>query len=176
VTNRFPFLLRGLILTIFCGVSLTTQADSPMTAPSNQIIWSRNHRYYALSDVKNDQVTGYQGSVQGRGKKLWMQKGWVRNAFLTHDGQHFIVGYPGQNLLSLQHAPNETMLWFYKSGKLIRRVTLDQLIHDRKNLQPTVSHYYWGHIEGLDKNEALIVTTVEKRTFRFDREGRLKRS
>ena len=49
------------------------------------------------------------------------------------------------------------MLTFWKDGKLVRTVTVDELIPDKKILRRTVSHYSWGSISGIAKNGLLEV-------------------
>jgi hypothetical protein len=60
------------------------------------------------------------------------------------------------------------MLTFWKDGKLVRTVTVDELIPDKKILQRTVSHYSWGSISGLTKNGLLEVILEDGSKHYFD--------
>ncbi len=72
------------------------------------------------------------------------------------------------NLLPVNHKEDEVMLYFFREGKLINYVTLDQLIKDPENLQRTVSHIYWGNYLGFDEEGHYVLETVENRKIVFD--------
>ncbi|WP_411825565.1 hypothetical protein [Luteolibacter sp. AS25] len=89
-------------------------------------------------------------------------------AFLCDDGRHFITAYGGLNLLPLNYKGSDVLLTFWKDGELVRTVTVDELIPDKKVLQRTVSHYSWGYISGVTKTGLLEVILEDDRKHYFD--------
>jgi hypothetical protein len=94
--------------------------------------------------------------------------GWFRVASLADDGEHFVAGYWGMNLIPLNYDKQLVMLYFFKRGELLNHVTLEQIIRDNSKLRRTASHYAWGNFLGLDKSGRYVVETVEGRRIRFD--------
>lgn len=79
-----------------------------------------------------------------------------------------LVSHPGGNLLPRDHAPHETMLWFYERGRLVREVGLREIVPDARHLEPTVSHVRWGDVLGFDGANRCRVRTVERTLAAFD--------
>lgn len=105
--------------------------------------------------------------ITGR-QVLWALKGWFRDAYLTDDGAHLVTGYDGLNLLQRDYQSDTTMLTFWRQGRKVRDVPLSEMIADVSRLVPTVSHYLWGHSEGIDSEGRFVVHTIENRRIAFD--------
>lgn len=158
---RRGFWLIGIGILVLAAAS----ADEPLPAVADKKVYSLNKKFYAFLDVRKKLTTVHQVGKPG---KLWEMQGWFRVAALSNDGEYLVVGYHGMNLLNLNYSPDQVMLSFYRLGKLIRTVTLNELVRDLGHLQRTASHYLWGSYLGFDKNNHYLVETVEKRTIAFD--------
>ena len=144
-----------IILVLACAVPAF--ADSPLPPPAVQTTKSENKRFEVISDPEK----GTRCIDLSSSKELWKLPDWYRWAFLCDDGRHFITAYGGLNLLSLSYKGSDVMLTFWDSGKLIKKVTVDELIPDKKILKRTVSHYSWGSITGITKSGLLEVALAD---------------
>ncbi len=102
------------------------------------------------------------------GQVLWSMAGWFRLAALSDDGETLVAGYDGMNLLPLDYSPDLVILTFYRRGKPVATVTLDEVIDDFAALERTVSHYNWGHYLGFDDAGRYVIETVEGHRIAFD--------
>ena len=152
-------------LIILCfGLALleaTSRADTPLPGPTRTETFSPDGKIIAVSDPESNSTTLFRVSPDGDRTKLWAMHGWHRSLHVHNDGEHVVIGYPGLNLLPLNHRRSEPMLHFLRKGELLRVVPLDELITDRRNLHRTVSHYAWGSVRGFDKAGRLMVATNE---------------
>jgi hypothetical protein len=139
-------------------------ADQPLPAPFDQRINSANKGYYALLSAREKRTAAYDASSK---TKLWEMSGWFRVAALADDGEHFITGYDGVNLIPANYDPKMTMLTFYRRGNPFRSISLQELVPDLSKLQPTASHVYWGYYAGFE-NGLYRVDTVDRGTLLFD--------
>lgn len=151
-----------LTLSLFCATAAF--GDSPLLPASVVTTKSANQRFEAISDPKNGTVC----VELSNSKELWKLPDWYRRSFLCDDGRHFITAYGGLNLLSQNYKGSDVMLTFWKDGKLLRTVTVDELIPDKKILQRTVSHFSWGTIPGITKNGLLEVILEDGSKHYFD--------
>jgi hypothetical protein len=94
--------------------------------------------------------------------------GWHDNSFLSDDGEYLTVGYVGDNLLDRDFTASLPMLQFYRRGKLIRSVSLGEIIENMKSLRRTASHYAWGYFRGHTALHDVAVDTIEGRRLTFD--------
>jgi hypothetical protein len=79
-----------------------------------------------------------------------------------------VACYPGGNLLTFDAGPDAPMLRFYRWGRLVRQVSLGELILDRSKLERTASHNLWGHCIGFNAKGQFEVQTVDRGLLRFD--------
>jgi hypothetical protein len=93
---------------------------------------------------------------------------------LADDGDHFISGYEGMNLIPQDYAKDLALVTFWRRNEKIRSVTVGELFPDLRVLTRTVSQYHWGSITGLTNN-SLTVIRCDGKTVRFDvNTGRMK--
>ncbi len=153
-----------IILALVCAVPAL--ADIPPQPPTIKTTKSNNMRFEVVSDPEK----GTRCIEVSSSKVLWKVPGWYPWSFLCDDGQHFITAasYDGPNLLSLNYKGSDAMFIFWKGGKLIRAVTVDELIPDKRILKRTVSHYSWGSIMGITKNGLLEVILEDGSKRYFD--------
>ncbi|MHB1038146.1 MAG: hypothetical protein ACYC35_27670 [Pirellulales bacterium] len=162
-TNAFS--LSTLLFLCFQGHLF---ADTPLPPPEVKEVWSPNKKFCAVMEPKASTTTVYRVEGDGKRTKQWAMPGWFRVAHLADDGEHLVVGNGGINLLPLNVTKNETMIEFYKKGKLVKTVTLGTLLKNQSSLKRTVSHYLWGNYLGLDDKGRYVVETVEGRKLAFD--------
>ena len=124
------------LLWLMAAVAFALMADQPLPAPFDQRINSPNKRYYALLSANEKRTVAYDASTKTR---LWEMAGWFRVAALADDGEHFVTGYDGVNLIPANYDPKMTMLTFYRSGKPFRSISLQELVPDLSKLRPTAS-------------------------------------
>lgn len=158
----------ALVVSVLFLLIYPVFADEPLPPPAVETIWSMDKGFCAVMDPEKKITTIYQVNTGGKKIKSWAMYGWFRVAALSNDGEHFVVGYWGMSLLTLDHKKDEVMLYFFKRGELINYVTLDQLVKDPSNLRRTVSHLYWGNYLGFNKDEYYVIETVENRKILFD--------
>jgi hypothetical protein len=144
-----------------------TIADSPPAAPADARVDSPSHRFFAVSKLAERQITVYRVD-KGAAAERWRMPGTFVVAGLSDDGDHLVVSHPGGNLLPLGHAPNETVLWFYERGRLVREVGLLEIAPDPSHLEHTVSHVRWADVLGFDAANHFRVRTVDGKVLAFD--------
>lgn len=101
-------------------------------------------------------------------KILWRVSKWFRCLFISDDGIYMTTEHGGLNLIPQNYDGKMTMVTFWKSGKILREVTLDELIPNKKILQRTVSHYAWGTIVGFSKDGTLEIKLVNDQRLFYD--------
>lgn len=151
-----------LLVTLF---PLSAFGDEPLAPPSLKIECSPGSSVCAEMDPH--QGTTVFRQVNGDRVVLWKMPGWFRVAFVADDGKHLVTGYAGWNLLA-RRDPNETMLNFWREGRLLRSVSLKELLPDLNRLEKTVSHWHWGNYVGFDRNGQFVVETVDGKRHRYD--------
>jgi hypothetical protein len=164
--------MRTTANLLFCVLAITIQtelsADTPLPPPTVREVWSPNKQFCAVIDPNTKTTTVYRVGSERKRTKSWAMSGWFRTAHLADDGEHFIVGHDGINLLPLNVTKNEPLIRFFRRGKLISTATLGELLKDQSSLKRTVSHYLWGNYLGLDGQGHYCVETVEGRKLAFD--------
>ena len=150
-------------LMVFWLSGAAALADEPLPPPRDKTICSPSGVYCA--DIR---VTSKRTTVRKGKREIWSMPGWFGDAYLADDGEHFVVGYWGYNLLDLKAGPGTTMITFWRRGELVRKVPLSEVITDLSNLTRTASHYSWGHTVGFDSEGRFLVQTVEDRALAFD--------
>ena len=159
----------GCIAWILLGAfSGAVHADTPLPPPRAKEVWSANKRFCAAMNPESMTTVVCRVAKDGERKQIWTMKGWFRVADLANDGEHLIVGHDGINLLPTNVTKAEPMIRFFKKNKLIKTVTLGELLTDVSKLERTVSHYRWGSYIGLDKKGRYVVETVEGKKLAFD--------
>jgi hypothetical protein len=139
-------------------------ADESLPPPKLHVVESPSKGYVATVDPKS----GVAVRAADSRKVLWESpKTWSRSAFLADDGEHFVTGYDGLNLIPVNYTTNLVLITFWKKEQKIRDVTVGDLFPNTKVLVRTVSHYRWGGIQGITNN-TLIVRRCDKKEVKFD--------
>jgi hypothetical protein len=163
------FLLIVPILT----TELSAQYVTPLNPAASEIkqIWSRNKEFVAnvFLDRKITRVgkVDWQGNI-GRTRWLWSMDGAFQVGWLSNDGEYFVAGNEGLNFLPINYNKDQVMLSFFKQGRLINQIRLNQLITDFNRLRKTTSNYRWAKYFGLNICGYLAVETIEGRRILLD--------
>ena len=99
---------------------------------------------------------------------LWSVKGWARAFDVADSGDHLVTCFGGLNLLPLDYKSDWTMLSFHERGRLVRQVSLGELVPYPSKLRRTASHYEWGRCVGFEGARKYSVETVDRGTLLFD--------
>jgi hypothetical protein len=142
-------------------------ADAPLPPPGLVRQVSRDFNIGAESDPQTNETIVYrqnrgpQGGM-ARGETLWKFPRWFRAFQVSNDGSTIVAQGDYLNLLPPEIAQdNYVLLTFIVRGKVIREVTVKQLLGSRSKLVPTVSNLSWGQgLYGIDKNGFVLVDTV----------------
>ena len=152
-----------LALLVLSASGFAAHADAPPSLPQDKTICSANGAYCAQLTVAPAET------VVLRGEEVsWTMSGWFRDVHLADDGSHLVTGYDGLNLLPRDYRPDMTMVTFWNRGRKMRAVPLSEVITDFSRLEPTVSHFLWGHSVGMDERGRFVIHTVEDRRISFD--------
>lgn len=158
---RAPFV--QILMAMFVTSAV---ADEPLDAPQGYTVCSPSGVFCADLDPQKAITRVYRRGQDA--DDLWVMDGWFRQAALADDGKTLVIGYDGLNLLPLDYHEDDSILWIYYRGRLIRAVALSEVIEDFSSLQRTVSHYLWGHYVGFDEEGRYVIETVEGRSIAID--------
>lgn len=128
----------------------------------------------------NPTGTAYKVSENGVLEEQWRTEGWYSFAvYISNNCQHLIRLERSPRLY--ESPEKDLVLWFYKSGKLVKSYKSQDLIKDQKNLQHSKSHYQWqintqyhpsyeemGILEGLLIIPTFKLKTIEKQIITFN--------
>lgn len=167
--------LTGLILlaALFSPAAASAQQAIPLERfrPNVKQVFSRNRGFVAdvNFDAKVTRISSivWQGNM-GRSTPVWSMEGAFPVAWLANDGEHLVAGYEGEKLLRPNYDNNQVMLSFFRRGKIISQVRLDQLVRDVSKLEKAGAGYRWARYWGLNPCGHLVLETVEERALLFN--------
>ena len=154
---------RALLVVALLACISSAQADAPLPAPSVVRVTSPNGAFAATSHPK----AGTWISRTTTGERVWQIPGWFRALYVSNDG-HVATLYGGLDLVSLDAPDSLELITFWTDGKKLRAVTLGEIAPQRSVLERTTSHYAWGHIEGINDRNELIVRRADGQVLRFN--------
>ncbi len=154
-----------ILIAVACAsICPAAQADSPLPPPKRHAVLSPDGRTQAISDPKaGTSVVRLQDK-----KLLWRVPGFYWWLFVANDGKHLVTAYIGMNLIPTDSRDDLVLFTFWREGQRIEEITLKEFIPQRTILRRTISHLYWGSIEGIDARGRLKVERADKRIFYFD--------
>lgn len=153
-----------IALLIFGSLIALLKADESLSLPDRHVTKSNSGRMQVTADPKN----GTQCKDTQNSKVLWSVPQWFRRLFISDDGLYMVTEYEGLNLIPQSYDDKMTMVTFWKNGKILREVTLDELIPNKKILRKTVSHYAWGSIVGFSQDGTLEIKLVNNQRLFYD--------
>lgn len=145
---------------------LVAGADEPLPAPALTTSCSTNRVYCLVSKPGEDAVL-YKKTGKRR-QAMWKVPGWQRAAFVTNDGRYVATEYPGLNLLAGGYTPATVLAELWAEGRSCWRFTVADARRQGFKFERTVSHEFWGDVEGFDKQGKLVIRRVDESTFLVD--------
>ena len=187
---------QGLPVIVFLAAVIvlarSLHADLPAKPPEDYEVRSPHGRYLARITVTPPQTMVY-ALQQDVEVPQWSMKGFHRTVYLADDGQHLVIGYTNLVLRpeyaskeSLElasknardsisawspavYSPDMVILQFVDRGRIVREVTLHELVPDASKMIKTASSWHWGDfLPGLNRRGEFVVRTVDYRELHFD--------
>lgn len=101
-------------------------------------------------------------------KPLWTLDWYAWNVYPASDGHHLVRIGPWPS------SAEELVVAFYRDGRLLRQLKINQLVKDPESLPHSVSHLEWSKtISYNDAKRQLRVTTLGGEKYLFDANGQL---
>jgi hypothetical protein len=151
--------MRAFIFSLALTVGAVF-ADTPLGPPEVVNTWSVDHSAIAKSDPATNRTTVSTMSLNGAPTRvLWTYPQWFRTFEVAPGGAAIVVEEVG--LLPLDAGGDLVLLTFIVRGKIVRRVTVAELLGPSPKFERTASHLSWGHgLHGIDRNGFALVDTV----------------
>ena len=166
---------RGGIQTRMVGHK-AVYLNQDKTEIVGEALASPNEDFEAAEDLTTGTITIRKMERYGRWGRLrdsWQMKGYFELLGLADDGEHLVAGARGVYPLPPDYEKKQVMISFFKTGKLLGQVRLEQVIRDFSKLEKVPSGYCWGRYLGLNRAGYFVVETVEGNRIPFDvRTGR----
>jgi hypothetical protein len=165
------------VLSLMCfaaailGAQSTLRADIPLGPTEDHEVRSANGRYLARLTVAPPAIAVFAVDEGGEVPVWSMDAGSVlddehRVMFLANDGQSVVLAYI--NFVWNNYSPDVVMVHFIHRGRVVRHLTLHDLLPDLSKLERTVSHFSWGDFNGINDRGEFIALPVDGRAMRFD--------
>jgi len=162
---RMRNFIFGILFFATVVASTSTYADSPLAPPAIMSATSPDGSITAISDPAKS-ITKIEKTKTK--KVLWQIPGWHRWLFVANDGKHAVTGYGGMNLIPQSYDKKMILISFWREGKKLRDVSLEEIITKKSMLEKTVSHYHWGGIEKIDEKGRLVVKRADEKVLFYD--------
>lgn len=156
-------LLLLTLLLIFTGFE-AMRADQPLSVPDRQVTNSKSGHFQVISEPK----TGTKCVDIRHSKNLWSIAQWFRKLVVSDDGHFMVTEYDGLNLIPQNYDGKMVMITFWKDGKVLREVSLNELIPNKRILHKTVSHYAWGTLAGFKDDGMVEIRLVDDTRLIYD--------
>lgn len=157
-----------LLLTVVGALSVEPgYGDAPLRPPHRHTACSPSQRICVTSDPKEG-TFAHRPETPSVGQALWTLPRWHRVLFIADDGRHLITGYNGVNLVPRARPEQTVVAEFWRDGTLLESYTLRELGYSADRLEPTVSHYSWGHYVGLGSDGLFRLRMVDAAVLVFD--------
>ena len=151
--------MKKVIISTLAFLAFDTFADAPLSKPEIFRVCDKTVTYCASLNPEEG-TTVYRIEAPFKPKEMYKVSSWSRSATLSEDGEYLIIGYSGLNLVPKDVKPSEVMFTIWKNGVKHKEINLGQIIGKWSSLEETASHYKWGGIRYLIR-ENLFLDTVE---------------
>jgi len=151
--------MRPIIIALAIS-TVAVFADTPLGPPEVVNEWSEDHSAQAVSDPKTNQTTISTMDLDSAApdRVLWTYPEWFRHFQVAPGGAAIVV--QNADLLPLDASGDFVLLRFIVRGKVIRQVTISELLGRSPKLKRTASHLSWGRgLYGIDRNGLVFVDT-----------------
>jgi hypothetical protein len=152
--------MKKMLILLFSLISVNTYSDVPLPAPKTWKVCDSTISFCASLNPKNNVTTIYKIDTNFESKEIYKIQDWSRSALISEDGDYFIFGYGGLNLVPKNVEKSQVMFTIYKSGSKHKEITLGEIIENFSHLEETVSHSNWGGVDSFYGN-TLRLKTVE---------------
>jgi len=126
--------------------------------------FSRDLKIAAVSDPVTNETVVYRANPDySLGKVLWKFPKWFRSRFyVSNDGKNIVAQ---EQYLPLDAGNDSVLLTFIREGKVIREITVKQLLGSRSKLRQTIPRYTFGSSpppsRPVDLGEIKTLTPIE---------------
>ena len=150
--------MRTIIFALALG-SVAAFADMPEGPPEVVNEWSDDHSAQAVSDPKTNQTTVSTMSLDATPTRvLWTYPEWFRHFQVAPGGAAIVV--QNADLLPLDATGDFVVLRFIVRGRVVRQITISELLGPSSKLERTASHLSWGRgLYGIDRHGLVFVDT-----------------
>lgn len=130
--------LISLGLGALTGVAV---ADTPPPPPSKYSQRSPGGTITALIDPAADNIEFHRTNT---GEILWRHPRWEGWMFVADDGQHFVTGFPGMNLI-YGYEDDLVLFTFWRRNQKLREVKLKEFAPDKEMIRKNLLSLPLGH-------------------------------
>ena len=133
-----------------------------VSTPHDHTVWSPNRQYCAEVKVEHG-ITVHRMNGAAKGEVLWTWPWYLamyEGVYLSDDGRTIAIGNVG--LILRNYDPKSPLIVIITEAKVVRTLTLNDLISDLTVLEKTVSHYHWGYCSGFDSEGRFVVMVLRK--------------
>ena len=142
-------------------------ADAPKAAPRDVKVYSPHKKFYAVSFF-GPQKTAVFPPTPARTTPRWEIPGYFPVLFLSDDGEHLVVGYPGGNILDADAPPSAPFLTFYEHGRQVARLTIADIFPHLDALPKSTSGTPWGDFWGFEGPTRFGIVLHDDKKLWFD--------
>jgi hypothetical protein len=150
-------------------------ADEPLPPPQFHTVVSRNFDFEADSDPRTSETIVYNRILhpegyRTRGDVIWKFPRWFRAFLLSNDGTAIVAQTDYLNVLPAKVATDDyVLLTFVRTRKLIREITVKQLLGSHPAMRLTVAgNFVWGHVYNFMASNDLVFVNVDSGFFIFE--------
>lgn len=167
-------LIVGQIPLAFAQPTLVESAfEIPVSKLPLKTFHSKNHKFTAIvcPDDKNIFFfkVNWHGNVGRREKiPMWSTEACFEEVWVANDGQHIIGATYAEGALPSNCTKEEIIFSFFKNGKSIGDIRLNEMIGDLSKLEKTQLGLRWGNLKGFNEAGYLVAETVEKQMLMLD--------
>ena len=167
-------LIVGQIPLAFAQPTLVEPAfEIPVSKLPLKTFHSKNQKFTAIvcPDDKNIFVfkVNWHGNVGRREKiPMWSTEACFEEVWVANDGQHIIGATYAEGALPSNCTKEEIIFSFFKNGKSIGDIRLNEMIGDLSKLEKTQLGLRWGNLKGFNEAGYLVAETVENQMLMLD--------
>jgi hypothetical protein len=150
-------------------------ADEPLPPLQFHTVVSRNFDFEADSDPRTSETIVYNRILhpegyRTRGDVIWKFPRWFRAFLLSNDGTAIVAQTDYLNVLPAKVATDDyVLLTFVRTRKLIREITVKQLLGSHPAMRLTVAgNFVWGHVYNFMASNDLVFVNADSGFFIFE--------
>jgi hypothetical protein len=160
---------------LFLLTAFRLSADEPLPPPQFHTVVSRNCDFEADSDPRTNETIVYNRILhpegyRTRGDVIWKFPRWFRAFLLSNDGSAIVAQIDYLNAVPASVATDDyVLLTFIRTGKLIRAITVRQLLGSHPKMRLTMAgNFVWGHVYDFMASNDLVFVDADSGFFIFE--------